>query len=125
MADIRQWLHELGLQDYADGFEAERISLSYVPDLTDTDLEKLGLPMGSRKVLLRAAKELKAIGGDAEPGAAPTPTPAPSPTETRPAAALAAEAFDDRHRFVLDPADQLADQLGIKLLVQFGVAGQV
>ncbi len=26
MADVRQWLHELGLLEYADGFEAERIS---------------------------------------------------------------------------------------------------
>ena len=94
MANIGQWLDELGLQEYADAFEAERISLSYVPDLTDTDLEKLGLPMGSRKVLLRAAKELKAIGGDAEPG------PAPTTAQARPVAVLASEG-ERRHATVL------------------------
>ena len=39
MADVRQWLSNLGLKEYADAFEAERITLNYVPDLTDDDLK--------------------------------------------------------------------------------------
>ncbi len=59
MSDIRQWLEELGLGQYAEAFEAEQIAFGQVTELTDTDLEKLGLPMGPRKALLKAARELR------------------------------------------------------------------
>ena len=98
MADVRQWLSNLGLKEYADAFEAERITLNYVPDLTDNDLKDLGLPMGSRKVFLRAAKELKRIGADAEPE--PASEPVPAPAQTAAPAALASEG-ERRHATVL------------------------
>ncbi len=65
MSDIRQWLEELGLGRYADAFEAEEIALEYVPELTDPDLKDLGLPMGPRKAVLKAARDL----GDSESAA--------------------------------------------------------
>ncbi|MCZ6894374.1 MAG: AAA family ATPase [Gammaproteobacteria bacterium] len=65
MSDIRQWLEDLGLGQYADAFEAEQIVLDHVPELTDADLGKLGLSMGPRKAVLKAARSL----GDSENGA--------------------------------------------------------
>ncbi len=49
MSDIRQWLEELGLGQYADAFEAEKIDVEALGYLGEDDLEKLGLPMGPRK----------------------------------------------------------------------------
>ena len=48
MSDIRQWLEELGVGQYAEAFEAEEITPADVPNLTDTMLKDLGLPMGPR-----------------------------------------------------------------------------
>ena len=52
--DIVQWLEELGLGQYAQAFADNEIDFEILPDLTEDDLEKLGLPMGPRKKLLRA-----------------------------------------------------------------------
>jgi hypothetical protein len=52
--DIKQWLEGIGLSKYAQAFADNEIDLEVLPDLTEDDLEKLGLPMGPRKKLLRA-----------------------------------------------------------------------
>ena len=52
--DIAQWLEKLGLGKYAQAVADNEIDLKVLPDLTEVDLEKLGLPMGPRKKLLRA-----------------------------------------------------------------------
>ncbi len=54
MPTVRAWLEELELGQYAEAFEAEQIELDDLRDLVEVDLEKLGLPMGPRKRLLRA-----------------------------------------------------------------------
>ena len=55
MSDIRQWLEELGLGQYADAFEENDIDESLLPDLTDEALERLGVAsMGHRMKLLKA-----------------------------------------------------------------------
>ena len=54
MSGIREWLEELGLGDYAEAFEAERIDLDAARHLSDADLKELGLPMGPRRKLLAA-----------------------------------------------------------------------
>ena len=69
MSDIRQWLEDLGLGQYADAFEENEITLDLAHDLTDTDLEKLGVAiLGHRKTLLRGIVKLGARQAYAEPG---------------------------------------------------------
>jgi class 3 adenylate cyclase len=58
MSTIRDWLFSLGLSEYSDRFEAQRIVFEILPDLTDQDLEKLGVLLGDRRKILRAAREL-------------------------------------------------------------------
>ncbi len=57
--DMREWLRRLGLERHADLFAQQEIDFDVLPDLTDADLQKLGLPMGARKKLLRAIDGLK------------------------------------------------------------------
>jgi class 3 adenylate cyclase/predicted ATPase len=58
MSDIREWLEELGLGQYADAFEAEQVSVANLPELTDGDLKGLGLPLGPRRTVIKAARTL-------------------------------------------------------------------
>jgi len=54
--DIEQWLHVLGLEQYARTFAANDIDLSLLAQLTDTDLKELGVQsLGHRKRILAAA----------------------------------------------------------------------
>ena len=52
--DIEKWLHCLGLEQYAAAFRANGIDPEVLPELTDADLEKLGVVLGHRKRLLKA-----------------------------------------------------------------------
>jgi len=53
--DTRKWLEAIGLGEYADAFEENRLGLNYLSDLTEDDLKELGvLAMGDRKALMRA-----------------------------------------------------------------------
>jgi class 3 adenylate cyclase len=58
MQQIADWLHELGMSEYAQRFVENRIDLSVLPDLTDQDLEKLGVLLGDRRKMLRAISNL-------------------------------------------------------------------
>jgi class 3 adenylate cyclase len=60
MSTIRDWLASLGLPEYGDRFEENRIDLEILPDLTDQDLEKLGVILGDRRKILRAIRKLSA-----------------------------------------------------------------
>jgi class 3 adenylate cyclase/predicted ATPase len=69
--DVGGWLRGLGLGEYEGKFRDNKIDSDVLADLTDGDLEKLGLPLGDRKRLL------KAIAGLAGPPSAATrPEPA-------------------------------------------------
>src|ERR1700681_1899730 len=57
MATIRQWLEAVGLGVYADAFERQAIALDDLGDLTDNDLQEIGLSIGHRKRFLRARAE--------------------------------------------------------------------
>ena len=76
MSAVGQWLDSVALGQYAALFEDNRIELDILPDLTDDDLEKLGIPLGDRKRLL------KAIAALASAPAAPAPS-SPAPTVER------------------------------------------
>jgi class 3 adenylate cyclase/predicted ATPase len=71
--DIAAWLRELGFERYADRLRANEIDLDVLPDLTEDDLEKLGIPLGHRKKLLRAIVRLAAAAGHG-PDAAVSPS---------------------------------------------------
>jgi len=60
VSEVRDWLNGLGLVEYADAFERERIDLAAVRTLSDADLRELGLPMGPRSKLKAAVAALKA-----------------------------------------------------------------
>src|ERR1700694_4549338 len=51
---IADWLQKLGMSEYAQRFAENRIDISVLPDLTDQDLEKMGVVLGDRRKILRA-----------------------------------------------------------------------
>src|SRR5262245_17045309 len=56
---IEKWLERLGLRQYSSAFVQADIDPSVLPDLTEADLERLGVSLGHRKKLLRAIAALK------------------------------------------------------------------
>ena len=60
MRDIAAWLRELGLDRYEAAFRDNAIDAEVLPDLTDADLQKLGVLLGHRKKLLKAIAALRA-----------------------------------------------------------------
>jgi class 3 adenylate cyclase/DNA-binding CsgD family transcriptional regulator len=53
-ADVAAWLREQGFERYEPAFHEHEIGWEVLPELTEADLEKLGLPLGPRKKLLKA-----------------------------------------------------------------------
>jgi class 3 adenylate cyclase/predicted ATPase len=60
--DLAEWLQRYGLGQYAQAFAENHIEYAVLPDLTEDDLEKLGITLGHRKKLLRAIDALRAAG---------------------------------------------------------------
>src|SRR6516162_5793561 len=58
--DVGGWLRSLGLGQYEALFRASEIDADILPELTEVDLEKLGVSLGHRKRLLRAISGLAA-----------------------------------------------------------------
>ena len=59
MSDINSLLQTLGLEKYSQVFTSNDIDLVVAPELTDTDLEKMGLSLGHRRKFLAAAGKLR------------------------------------------------------------------
>jgi class 3 adenylate cyclase/predicted ATPase len=59
MKDIAEWLASLDLGEYAQRFAENAIDLSVIRDLTENDLEELGVLLGHRRKMLRAIAELQ------------------------------------------------------------------
>ncbi|MBK8174161.1 MAG: AAA family ATPase [Rhodospirillales bacterium] len=51
---VDAWLSSLGLSQYAAAFDAHEIDWDVLPDLCESDLEKVGVALGHRKKILRA-----------------------------------------------------------------------
>jgi len=60
MQSVADWLCELGLEQYADLFVRNGIDAEVLSDLTDQDLEKLGVLLGHRRKMLRAIAQTDA-----------------------------------------------------------------
>jgi hypothetical protein len=71
--DVGEWLRSLGLGEYEEKFRDNKIDADVLADLTDGDLEKLGLPLGDRKRLRKAIADLVEL-----PSAATKTEPAPA-----------------------------------------------
>ncbi len=56
--EIAAWLRGLDLQQYEQTFHENAIDVGILPELTETDLEKLGVLLGHRKRMLRAIAAL-------------------------------------------------------------------
>jgi class 3 adenylate cyclase/tetratricopeptide (TPR) repeat protein len=58
MQQIAGWLKKLGMSEYAQRFSENDIDFDILPELTDQDLEKLGVSLGHRRRMLKAIREL-------------------------------------------------------------------
>jgi hypothetical protein len=68
---IDQWLKDLGLEKYAPVFTEQEIDVGILGDLTDEDLQQLGIPLGPRKKLIKAIAAIPATaaaGGNLDEG---------------------------------------------------------
>src|SRR5215831_11367365 len=57
--DIAVWLRGLGLERHEAAFRENEIDAEVLPQLTGSDLEALGLPVGPRRKLLTAIAALR------------------------------------------------------------------
>jgi class 3 adenylate cyclase len=71
MQQIADWLEKLGMSEYTERFAEERIEFDVLPELTDQDLEGLGIPLGHRRRMLRVIRDL----GNFSVAAASSPSP--------------------------------------------------
>src|SRR5271165_5218717 len=85
--DVGEWLKGIGLGQYEATFRAHDIDVDVLPDVTEADLEKIGLPLGARKRLMKGIANLRpaesqpplesfgTAPGRSRPLAAPSPAP--------------------------------------------------
>jgi len=57
--NVDAWLQGLGLGQYSPLFRDHAIDSDILPDLTDGDLEKISIPLGHRKRILKAVLRLQ------------------------------------------------------------------
>ncbi len=74
---VSEWLATLGLEKYAPLFDAHEIDLEVLPELTDADLQELGLPVGPRRKVLKAARAIATGTGASSVGSSGPAGPAP------------------------------------------------
>jgi class 3 adenylate cyclase len=56
--DIAEWLRGLGLERYTQAFQDAEVTTEVLAELTEADLRELGLPLGPRKIVLKAIEAL-------------------------------------------------------------------
>jgi predicted ATPase/class 3 adenylate cyclase len=81
--DVGAWLRGLGLGQYEGTFRDSEIETDTLPELTETDLEKLGLPLGHRKRILKAIENLGDADKTSEAASPARPVPARDTAERR------------------------------------------
>ena len=77
MTDIAKWLADLGLAKYASAFAAHEVDFVALQQLSEADLETLGLPLGPRR------KVMAALAAHDEPMASAAPPPSRGEAERR------------------------------------------
>jgi class 3 adenylate cyclase/predicted ATPase len=71
--NVAQWLNAIDLGQYEAVFREHEIDAGVLHDLVEADLEKIGVPLGHRKRLLKA---IAALGTAETPGKPPVSSPA-------------------------------------------------
>ncbi|MFG3595376.1 AAA family ATPase [Bradyrhizobium sp. RDI18] len=74
MDELERWLVPLGLVQLAPVLRTNDVDLNILPELSEADLEKLGLSLGQRKKLLKAAACLPKPSASGDSSAAPAPS---------------------------------------------------
>src|SRR5262245_23495011 len=78
MQQIADWLKQLGMRAYIQRFAENDIDFAILSDLTDQDLEKIGVTsLGHRRKLLRAIADLKGVGRSSPDAVAAAPPATP------------------------------------------------
>ena len=77
--EIADWLRGLSLERYAETFRDNAIDVAVLPELSESDLEKFGVLLGHRKIMLRAIAALRGGAALTIGGRTTTPSPAPAP----------------------------------------------
>jgi class 3 adenylate cyclase/tetratricopeptide (TPR) repeat protein len=67
MSDLRDWLRNNKFEQYADVFETNDIDIDILAELSDRDLEQLGLSLGNRRRLLKAINSRSAETAPSKP----------------------------------------------------------
>lgn len=88
--DVGGWLRNLGFEKYEPTFVDNAIGGDVLPELTESDLEKLGIPLGDRKRLIKAISTLGAV-----------PAPAVTPPDVRADGAGMQAVAERRHLTVM------------------------
>ena len=84
MQQIADWLKKLGMGEYAQRFAENDIDFAILSDLTDQDLEKIGVTsLGHRRKLLRAIADLEKSAPAVAVAAAPPAIPRAADTAER------------------------------------------
>jgi class 3 adenylate cyclase len=84
MQQIAEWLKQLGMREYIQRFAENNIDFAILGDLTDQDLEKIGITsLGRRRKLLRAIADLKGASAVAAAAAPPAKPRAADTAERR------------------------------------------
>ena len=132
--DVGAWLRSLGLAQYESLFRQNDIDAEVLGDLTDADLEKLGLTLGHRKRLLKAIASLDGTEPVAKPTSPAPPSLSTDAAERRPitvmfcdlvgstslAAKLDAEDWRNLVNAYLDEASKAVAALGGHVLKRLG-----
>jgi class 3 adenylate cyclase/predicted ATPase len=78
MQQIADWLKQLGMPEYIQPFAENDIDFAILGDLTDQDLEKIGVTsLGHRRRLLRAIADLKGVDKSSPVAVAASPPATP------------------------------------------------
>ena len=72
--DVGEWLKGIGLGQYEAIFREHEIDAEVLPELTEADLEKFGVPFGHRKRLIKAITKLGNAAPEQPEAAPPRPT---------------------------------------------------
>jgi class 3 adenylate cyclase/predicted ATPase len=98
MQQIADWLNKLGMSEYAQRFAENDIDFAILGDLTDQDLEKIGVAsLGHRRKLLRAIAELNGRPAGTSSSLPPLGvTPAPTPASAPPPISASVETTGER-----------------------------
>ena len=78
--DVGEWLKGIGLGQYEAIFREHEIDAEVLPELTEADLEKFGVPFGHRKRLIKAITKLGNAAPEQPEAAPPRPTDHSAPS---------------------------------------------